>query len=98
MLGCSVRQAQAQINSREYAEWLAFDRLSPIGGERADYHAAQIVSAVLNVNRGRRQKAISIPDCLLHWGPKAKRTWQEIKARMTGWLRTRKKARKKRGK
>jgi hypothetical protein len=52
----SVRRAQSEISAREFAEWCAFDRLDPIGAERADLRAGIIASTVHNVHRGQRQR------------------------------------------
>lgn len=31
-----------RISSREFSEWIAFDRLEPFGEHRGDIHAAQV--------------------------------------------------------
>lgn len=49
----SVRRAQQEVDSREFSEWLAYDRLDPIGGERLDLNTALIVSAIMNSNRSK---------------------------------------------
>ena len=36
------------MDSQEFTEWMAFDRLETIGGARADLHAGIIASAVAN--------------------------------------------------
>jgi hypothetical protein len=41
----------ARIPSRLLSEWLAFDAIEPFGERRADLRAAQIVTAIANVNR-----------------------------------------------
>ncbi len=38
----SVRECQRQIDAREFAEWLAFDSISPIGDERRDVMEGQV--------------------------------------------------------
>jgi len=55
----SVAAAQHQISSREFAEWLAFDRIDPIGDERGDLQAATVAAAVTapHMGRGRRVTA-----------------------------------------
>ena len=36
----SVRRAQAEISSREFAEWIAYSKINPFGEDRADDRAA----------------------------------------------------------
>lgn len=46
----TVREAQARIDSREFAEWLAYERVAgPLGGERGDLHAAIVAATVHNL-------------------------------------------------
>lgn len=39
------------MSAEEFAAWRAFDAISPIGGERADRHAALIAAVIANANR-----------------------------------------------
>lgn len=39
------------ISSRQLSEWMAFEAIDPFGERRADIRAAQIVTAIANVNR-----------------------------------------------
>ncbi len=43
----SVRQAQEEISWREFAEWIAYDRLNPFGLERGDMQAGIVASAAV---------------------------------------------------
>lgn len=61
-----MKAAQRAISSREFAEWWAFDRISPIGGRRSDLHAALIASTIANcLTTGRRK---TIDDFILEYG------------------------------
>jgi hypothetical protein len=42
------------MSSHEFAEWLAFDRLDPIGAERADLRSAIVASVIANTARDER--------------------------------------------
>jgi len=55
-LGMSVRRAQQEIDSSEFAEWIAYDRLDPYGPERADLNAAIIAREVAlpNMKKGAK--------------------------------------------
>lgn len=49
-LGMSVARAQEEIDSAEFVEWCAFDRLEPYGPERADLNSAIVASTIANAN------------------------------------------------
>lgn len=44
-LGWSVRQIETQMTAKELDEWIAYDRLDPIGGYRADLQTAHLLYA-----------------------------------------------------
>ena len=44
----TVRQLLANLDSAELTEWIAFDRMEPIGEFRADLRAGIVASAVAN--------------------------------------------------
>lgn len=52
------------MDSDEFAHYMAYDRLSPISDERADYRAASIAMMVGRL-RGEEGK---IADYLINWG------------------------------
>lgn len=45
-LGKTLAELEESMTAREFYLWLAFEKLSPIGDERSDIHAAQISSSV----------------------------------------------------
>ena len=45
-LGKSVAQAQKEISSREYIEWLAFSAIEPFGETREDLRMARICHTI----------------------------------------------------
>lgn len=53
-----------QITSRQFVDWMAFERLDPIGGQRGDIQAGVIASVIANVNRDtkKQKKPFSITD------------------------------------
>jgi uncharacterized protein DUF4035 len=53
---------------RHLLEWRAYYDLEPFGEERADYRSAQIVTAILNVNRKKGAPIVKLRDCLLQFG------------------------------
>ena len=47
----SVRQAQSEIDSREFSEWMAYWYLEPFGPERDDMRHGVVAATIANVNR-----------------------------------------------
>jgi len=44
----SVRQAQREITSAEFSEWLAYNQVQPWGPERQDWRFAQMCAILAN--------------------------------------------------
>lgn len=71
------------MDSREFAEWMAFARLEPIGERRGDWQAAAIAVTIANANRDtkKRKEPFAVSDFLLRFGTAdeepEKQTWQE---------------------
>ena len=78
----SVRRAQQEIDSAEFAEWMAFNSIEPFGEERADVRSAMICCLLANINRGKGKKAYKISDFMLDFGRKKtdQQDWREMKA------------------
>ncbi len=64
----SVAHAQAEIDSVEFSEWLAYSQVDPFGEERADLRAAIIASTVANSVRGKGQRSFTPEDFMPKWG------------------------------
>jgi hypothetical protein len=56
MMGCSLREAMARVDSWEFTEWQAYDRLEPIGEGRANLILAGLSSMTANINRDREAR------------------------------------------
>ena len=83
----SVRAAQREINSREFQEWRAFDRISPIGGRRLDWNAASIAAAIINTwTTGKR---ITPQDVILEFGPRERMGADAIERKLRVLLKDR---------
>lgn len=50
-LGMTVEELGERMSGRELSEWMAYDRLSPIGEERADLRAGIVSSVIANTHR-----------------------------------------------
>jgi len=84
----SVAEAQRWISSREFGEWLAYDRISPIGPERQDWHAALLASTFANAFRGKNRAPFRIKDFMPQFdGGHRRRTVEEIQADMMMYAR-----------
>lgn len=73
----SVRAVQREVNSREFTEWRAFDRISPLRDLRLDYNAAMIAATIVNVMTDRRT-TVKVSDLVLDFGGKVRSTPEEI--------------------
>lgn len=52
----SVRQAQREIDSAEFAEWMAYSRIEQFGSPVDDLRTGAVVSMLANINRDRKQQ------------------------------------------
>lgn len=68
-----------RIDSRELAEWMAFYRIDPWGGQRTDIGAAVVASTVANVNRGKG-RSFTPSDFMPRFGRKAVQSQEGMKA------------------
>ncbi|EFA4634717.1 DUF4035 domain-containing protein [Escherichia coli] len=62
-MGRTLSELRREMSASEIMMWAEFDRFSPLGGERADFRAAQIVSAIY----GAQGVKVSLNDALLQW-------------------------------
>jgi len=67
-LGMTVREAQARITSPEFSEWIAYNRLDPIGSERDDVRTAMLATLIANAwCRGKGQPPFHVDDFMPKW-------------------------------
>lgn len=96
----TVRDLSQRLTEEEFGEWLAYDSISPIGGNRIDILAAQICSVIANVNRNQKKKPspYTIKDFLLFQEKeeKKKQTPEEALSILKAVARTQKRKSKKR--
>jgi hypothetical protein len=84
VLGCTVDEALARMDSREYTGWLVYERLyGPLGPERQDYLFAQVCATLYNVNRSKGKKAASPVDYAPPWADRKAWPWAEPKQEQT---------------
>jgi hypothetical protein len=94
--GVPVRVLQRQMDSREFAEWMAYSRIEPIGDKRGDYQAALIASTTHNaVASAFGGKSVNMNEFVLTFGPPRKQTPEEMRARILFAIGKKKRKRKK---
>jgi len=80
-MGVPVRELLARVDSRELAEWRAYERLEPFGEWRADYRAAIVASVMANAFRGKESRAFTPEDFMPKFGePKREPDWKAGRA------------------
>jgi len=47
----SVKQAQREIDSHEFSEWMSYWQIEPFGPEREDMRHGVVAATIANVNR-----------------------------------------------
>ena len=71
------------MSSREYAEWIAFERNSPGEPERGDLQAALISCSIARFSGAK--KKYKIDDFLLKFSGPVRKTIEELKVKFTFW-------------
>lgn len=89
-----MKECQKWVDSKEFAEWMAFDRLSPIDGRRDDYNAAMIAATIAACFGGKNE---TLEKHLLEWGKSARPGPLELEEKMMAFARKHNARLKKRG-
>jgi len=56
-LGMTVADLESRMTARELGEWMAYDRLEPIGEWRGDVRAGIIAATIANASRSKGKRA-----------------------------------------
>ncbi len=81
----SVARAQREISSREFAEWMAYDRIDPIGRDRDDWRAVFLATLLANIHRPKGKRPYRLKDFWPRWDntePDEEELARKIKAAM----------------
>jgi hypothetical protein len=80
-IGATADEVLRRYTSRELSEMIAFDRLEPIGDERADRRSAIIAALIANANRDRavRPTPFTEDDFMAVQRPREQQPWQAMK-------------------
>lgn len=68
------------IDSRLFAEYMAYYRIEPWGEERGDLRSAQIAQTIANANRDPKvqPQPFTLDDFLLRFDEKPARNWKDL--------------------
>ncbi len=64
-LGCSVREAQARIDSAEFAEWAAYQARRPFGPATDDLRHGMLCALIDGIMKGKNQQRKAPRDFML---------------------------------
>lgn len=76
----NVDKMLRSLTFKQFAELQAYKQLEPFRELRADYRAASISQMIANVNRGKKQKALTLEEARVKFGEQdapRKQTQQE---------------------
>ena len=89
----TVEELLQRITAREFSEWMAFDRIDPIGRDRDDWNAASIAHTVAEAHRTRKEP-YKLKDFLPQYGKPERPTPEQLSHKIRsifGALATRRK-------
>jgi len=84
----SVFRAQREISSKEFAEWMAYDRIEPGEPHRSDWRSAMlawVISQAMSSKRTRTKISDFLPKFENNIGSEETKDWRSIKQRMLSW-------------
>ena len=82
----SVAQAQQAVSAREYAEWVAYDALSPIGQERIEYYLVYLLWMTACINHSGKGQPPKITDFLMVQPERKPKTPEELEVIWRGFV------------
>lgn len=68
------------LTSSQITEWMAYDRISPIGGKRLDFHFAHLLSSIFNIAssiHSEKKTTTAISDFIPKWDGEEKKVDDE---------------------
>ena len=82
-----MARCQAEVDSEEFAWWLAYYQTDPFGERRADLRAATTSAVIANCNRGEKQRPFTAGDFMPDFGeqPEPEPDADLIKAKLMYW-------------
>lgn len=74
----TVVEAQSRIDSREFAEWIAYYNVEPFGEERGDLRNGIVAAAIVNTAANRKSGAPATPGDFMPFSEARKRRMSAI--------------------
>jgi len=81
-LGMSVKQAQACIDSQEFAEWVAYHSIEPFSVDKCEYQLAVIASILANVHRKKGAREYKPKDFIPEYGKRRIESAHDIEIKL----------------
>ena len=82
-LGMTVREVQEKVDAKEFAMWVAYDRMNPIGDDRVDLLFGSLSALIFNIKRGKRTPSKTANEFMPRWSIEASRqTPEEMQKRL----------------
>ncbi len=78
----SVRQAQREIDSAEYAEWAAYQTTEPFAYERSENVLSIIACLVANLTRKKGSKAFAPSDFKPKYGKRVRDSAKQMEIKL----------------
>ena len=78
-----VAQARRDIDSREFAEWIAYANVEPFGEQREDFRMGYIAAIICNMFLPRGSRRLTPRDFMPDFSPPKPQTGAEMWARLT---------------
>lgn len=70
-----------RLTFQQFRDWKIYASLEPFGEWRADVRTAHIVSTLINVNRGKGQRVVTVEEAMLKFAPEEKKASKPFSAR-----------------
>lgn len=87
----SVKRCQREVDSAEFAEWMAYSMHEPFGPEREDQRAGVVAALIANVNRDskRRSEPYDVEDFFPRWGAEPEEAEKpDLQSKLMAWAKT----------
>ena len=83
-LGCTLRELEERMDSKEYTEWQQFYSIEPFGGPVADLRVGIQCATMVNMWRGKGSRAARPQDFMPQYTQRASKgqSVEEMKARI----------------
>ncbi len=78
----SVKRAQSEIDSSEFAEWIAYHSIDPFTIDKSENLLAVVAAILANVHRAKGARTYKPEDFILKYGKKQVDSAQNIETKL----------------